>query len=97
MKICKFCGDAFTGTRTTMCMKCAQKSALMPKFAKARDRLRRKEGLPPMKLHDNEIYAVKEFAERLKRVVAIHNGDMWSKYEYIDNLVKEMVGDDNVD
>lgn len=39
--------------------------------------------------------AIKYFAERLKRVVAIHNGDMWSKYEYIDNLVKEMVGDDN--
>ena len=38
--------------------------------------------------------AIKEFAERLKSVVAIHNGDMWSKYEYIDNLVKEMVGDD---
>ena len=39
--------------------------------------------------------AIKEFAERLKAVVAVHNGDMWSKYEYIDNLVKEMVGDDN--
>lgn len=47
--------------------------------------------------------AIKEFAERLKSVVAIHNGDMWSKYgyidnlvkEYIDNLVKEMVGDNN--
>jgi hypothetical protein len=35
--------------------------------------------------------AIKEFAERLKRVVAVHNGDMWSKYEYIDNLVKEMM------
>jgi hypothetical protein len=31
----------------------------------------------------------------LKSVVAIHNGDMWSKYEYIDNLVKEMGGEDN--
>ena len=38
--------------------------------------------------------AIKEFAERLKSIVAIHNGDMWSKYEYIDNLVKEMVGED---
>jgi hypothetical protein len=43
---------------------------------------------------ENRAEAIKEFAERLKSVVAIHNGDMWSKYEYIDNLVKEMVGDD---
>ena len=44
-------------------------------------------------IEQHRAVAIKEFAERLERVVAVHNGDMWSKYEYIDSLVKEMVGD----
>lgn len=84
MKICKWCGEEISGTRVNVCMKCTQKSALMPKFAKARDRIRQKSGLPPLSGDNSAI----EFAKRLKKRVngvGIHSA--------IDCVLMEMLNE----
>lgn len=49
-RVCKYCGKKHK-RKGNMCSACKDKADLLPAFAKARDDLRRKCGLPP--LEDN--------------------------------------------
>lgn len=84
MKICKCCGKEFQGTQKDFCLNCFHKKALMPRFEKARDKIRRSAGLPPLSGDNSAI----EFANRLrKRVkgVGVHNA--------IDCVLMEMLNE----
>ena len=85
MKTCKYCGDAFKGTGGSVCMKCREKEKLLPQFAKARDRVRRLAGLPPLSGENSRLV---EFANRLKKRVkgvGVHNA--------IDCVLMEMLNE----
>lgn len=53
MKTCKYCGKEYKGPCKDTCHWCFRKRQDARRFAKARDELRRKCGLPP--LEDNKL------------------------------------------
>lgn len=49
MKTCKYCGNEYSGTSKDTCANCVTKRALIPRFVQARDTIRRKTGMRPIK------------------------------------------------
>jgi hypothetical protein len=54
MKICKYCGKEIKGDCREVCDWCCRRRSKMKRFAKARDELRRKCGLPPLEDNSND-------------------------------------------
>lgn len=54
MKICKYCGQEIKGDCIEVCDWCRHKRPAAQRFAKVRDKLRRKLGLPPLEDYNHD-------------------------------------------
>jgi hypothetical protein len=55
-KICKYCGDKYSGKEKDTCGRCKKNAPLLPRFTKARDELRELCGLPPLEDNNYDRY-----------------------------------------
>ena len=49
MKTCKYCGVEYDSSAKDVCARCYKKEAVLHRFSQARDTIRRKTGMRPMK------------------------------------------------